>query len=395
MVPAQEAALNWLEETMTVDQAVYRIGGHSKGGNLAIYASAMCADKYKEKVISIYNNDGPGICREVQDKEKFEKIRNKIIRVIPGFCIIGKLFEPDIPPIIVESKAKGILQHDIMTWQLSGDQLCVRQEPEPGSEFYNDIFDTWIESADMKQREIFTRDFFGALRAGGAQTIPQIAEGGLDGFGTVLVSIVESESRTKIVIGKFLKSCMSQLRQVNIKHLIKSKEGLRANIALAAGFICMSVPQLAVGSIGILLSLLGLLWSGRKILEYGVHIEMDVREKKRRILCCMGVMCLMVFLITHHKVIVISGNILIGLLFIGASFRLFQSASKERMKKWKQKGTIASGILVFLLGCVSIVTPEAVFAGKMIFIGSCLIIYGLVTYLRAIFGKALTERSEA
>lgn len=128
-----QKAVKWLETAMTEEGKVYRVGGHSKGGNLALYAAMMCRDSYKEQILSVYMNDGPGICPEMLDREKYLQIRDKIVRILPGFSVIGKLFEPDVEAVIIESSQKGILQHDIMNWQIAGEELCIRDTEEMDS----------------------------------------------------------------------------------------------------------------------------------------------------------------------------------------------------------------------------------------------------------------------
>ena len=387
VVPSQKQAVKWLETAMTEEGKVYRVGGHSKGGNLALYAAMMCRDSYKEQILSVYMNDSPGICPEMLDREKYLQIRDKIVRILPGFSVIGKLFEPDVEAVIIESSQKGILQHDIMNWQIAGEELCIRDTEEVDSRFYNDIFDTWIDSADMEQRETFTRDFFNALRSGGAKTMQEIAEGGLDSFGTVLVSIAESESRTKIVIGKLIKSYLTRIRKVDIKELIHSKEGLQADLFLLAGIICMLFPTQAVSSIGIVLCVCGVIWSGKKILEYGLKQELQAAEKRKRLLACMVIFGFFVFLATHAKLILISGNVLIGFTFMIGAFRMLRRTSAKQKRGFKKTALSAGWLLVFALGCVSLVTPEKVFAEKMIFIGSCFVLYGVWNYLKVIFDE--------
>lgn len=279
VTPAQQEAVRWMTDVMTEQDGDYRIGGHSKGGNLSVYAAVMCPDELKEKIIGIYNNDGPGISDELLDRKKYKMVRGKITRIIPGFCVIGMLFEPDITPLIIESSAGGILQHDILTWQIYGDRLCLREETEEDCSFFNQVFHTWIESADMDQREAFTKEFFDALEAGGASTITEVANGGIDGFGTILLSIADSESRTKIVIGKLLHSWFIHLKHMDFRNILKSQDGVRRIVSIIAGIICMLVPEFAVQSIGIVITLFIFLWSGKKVLEYGLQ---EGLEKKKR-----------------------------------------------------------------------------------------------------------------
>ena len=37
-----------------------RIGGHSKGGNLAVYSAAKSDGAIQERIVAVHNNDGPG-----------------------------------------------------------------------------------------------------------------------------------------------------------------------------------------------------------------------------------------------------------------------------------------------------------------------------------------------
>lgn len=36
------------------------IGGHSKGGNLAVYASSFCSNDIQDRIGKVYNYDDPG-----------------------------------------------------------------------------------------------------------------------------------------------------------------------------------------------------------------------------------------------------------------------------------------------------------------------------------------------
>ena len=45
------------------------VGGHSKGGNLAVYAAAMLPDELFDRIEHVYSNDGPGFCREVLSED--------------------------------------------------------------------------------------------------------------------------------------------------------------------------------------------------------------------------------------------------------------------------------------------------------------------------------------
>ena len=356
-VPAQQAAVEYLRQTMTREGRVYRLGGHSKGGNLAMYAAAMCGAELADRLIAVYNNDGPGICPDMLDAQGYDRIRDRLVRIVPQFSVIGMLFEPDVPPLIVASSARGLMQHRILTWEIDGDGLVRVGELAEESRFYNRIFDTWIESADMEQREVFTRDFFDALEAGGASTIPQVAGGGLDGFGTILLSIVESESRTKIVIGKFVRSFAKQLRRISLRDFFRSREWLRGGLTILAGLVFFLAPEFAVQSIGTAVAVVLFGWGVKKLLDCAMEDNDRPRQKKRRLIVYIVFLSLMVFLSTHGGILLVSGSMLLGVLFLAASLQTFRRIFQEGGGKIKKLGMTLASILLSFKGIVTLVTP--------------------------------------
>ena len=64
-VPSQGAAVQFLNDGLRENTRPLRVMGHSKGGNLAVYASAMCRRDIQDRIVAIYNNDGPGLCDSV------------------------------------------------------------------------------------------------------------------------------------------------------------------------------------------------------------------------------------------------------------------------------------------------------------------------------------------
>ena len=111
-----------------------RVGGHSKGGNFAIYASAFSGEEVEKQIMQVYSNDGPGFREEVTASAEYQRVLAKTISIIPGDSVIGRLLSSDLKPIVVKSSARGIMQHDAMSWQIRGNRF-VRTEQTEESEF--------------------------------------------------------------------------------------------------------------------------------------------------------------------------------------------------------------------------------------------------------------------
>lgn len=140
--------MEYLKKTIPENaELLYRVGGHSKGGNLAAYGVMMCEERIQDRVIQIYMNDSPGFCPAILDEVRFSAIEFRIIKIVPAFSVIGMLFEKEAPKKIVRSYAEGIMQHDAITWQVDGNHFRYAEELTEKSKVYNEIFDHWIESA--------------------------------------------------------------------------------------------------------------------------------------------------------------------------------------------------------------------------------------------------------
>lgn len=178
VVPAQKRAIEYLQKISEHTDGMLRVGGHSKGGNLAIYGSVMCKCAH-EKILEIYSNDGPGFSREFQELPETKEMMPKIIRIIPEYSIIGTLLEHEKEPVIVASSSKGLLQHDGFSWEVQGPALVRRDSLNKTALRFIEILHKWIDGMDMEQKRLLIEDLFATLQASGYENLSEVQSGGL------------------------------------------------------------------------------------------------------------------------------------------------------------------------------------------------------------------------
>ena len=178
VVPAQKRAIEYLQKISEHTDGMLRVGGHSKGGNLAIYGSVMCKSAH-EKILEIYSNDGPGFSREFQELPETKEMMPKIIRIIPEYSIIGTLLEHEKEPVIVASSSKGLLQHDAFSWEVQGPALVRRDSLNKTALRFIEILHKWIDGMDMEQKRLLIEDLFATLQASGYENLSEEQSGGL------------------------------------------------------------------------------------------------------------------------------------------------------------------------------------------------------------------------
>ena len=198
-VPSQIDAANYLNKiAQKYDNPELKIlvGGHSKGGNLAIYASAFC-----DSNIPVYNNDGPGFSENIVETEEYTNILNKIQTFMPQTSIIGRLLNHKEKITILESTQTGIMQHDLYSWQVLGDKF-VKDEFTNSSEFIDQTISNWIKEVTPEQREQFVSVLFEVLNSTQAETLSEISGKWFANAKTMIKSYKELDDKSKEALNK-------------------------------------------------------------------------------------------------------------------------------------------------------------------------------------------------
>ena len=134
-----------------------------------MYAAAFCEPEHKERIVQVYNNDGPGFREEIIQSPEFQEILPKIHTVAPQSSIIGQLLSNPAEQHVIHSTAKGILQHDAMTWEAEKDSL-VSSELDELSEYTKTTLGSWLESMDDETRESLCTTAFSLIESTKSET---------------------------------------------------------------------------------------------------------------------------------------------------------------------------------------------------------------------------------
>lgn len=173
-IPAQRKALTYLQELGEVFPGTLLLGGHSKGGNLAVFAGAKAPSSIQERIRQIYNLDGPGFGDYLMGDPGYLAMVPKIRTYIPQSSIIGMLLEHEEPYTIIRSRQVGLLQHDPYSWQVQGPELLEAEEATPDSKFLDRTIKLWLSGMTNQERSEFVDTVYELVRTGGAQRTHQL-----------------------------------------------------------------------------------------------------------------------------------------------------------------------------------------------------------------------------
>jgi len=171
----QRRAVAWLNRVGASLPGPLRVGGHSKGGNFATYASAFCERSIQDRILQVYSNDGPGFRQEVTEKEGYLRILDRVFSIIPDTSVIGLMFSGKVRHHVVSSSASGILQHDALTWNVRRNRFVPAQLSETGKAIQN-IVSGLMDQVDDGTRKYLIDTVFGLLSATGQDSFSGISE---------------------------------------------------------------------------------------------------------------------------------------------------------------------------------------------------------------------------
>ena len=191
------------------------IGGHSKGGNIAVYAATFVNQKIKDRIINVYNNDGPGFCEDVIETPEYKNIINKVHTYIPQSSVIGRLMNHKEKYTVVKSNQKGIMQHDLYSWQVIGTEFITLEEVTNESQFIDKTITEWLKNVEPEKREQVIDVIFDILNTTDAQTMKELRANWFSSARTMMSSYKNIDNETKDMIwkavGELLKSAKNNI----------------------------------------------------------------------------------------------------------------------------------------------------------------------------------------
>lgn len=199
-VPAQLLALDYVREVHNEYVAPMRLGGHSKGGNLAVFAAARSSPMLQKWILGVYNNDGPGFTEYMIGDPGYRAMIPRIRTFVPQSSIIGMLLEHEEPYTIIHSTQVSLLQHDTFSWEVMGKEFVPMEEITADSRFLNQTLKNWLNSLDHQERNRVVDGLFDLLSSGNVIEADDIFQ--LKNLRNYLRIIGENESTRQLVTGQ-------------------------------------------------------------------------------------------------------------------------------------------------------------------------------------------------
>ncbi|MBR4944038.1 MAG: DUF2974 domain-containing protein [Peptococcaceae bacterium] len=210
-VPAQLEAVRYLQKVAEKTEGSLYVGGHSKGGNLAIYAAAHVPADVQKRIVTVYNNDGPGFLESVISSEGYQAICGRIKTYIPQTSLFGLMLEHAEPYTVIESSGKFVMQHDPYTWTVKGPDFIYLEEVTASGRFMDMTLHNWLADITPEQREKFVDAIYDAIATEDVVKVQDLARAWLTNAGDMLKNLWDMDEETAEMIRSILKQLLHNI----------------------------------------------------------------------------------------------------------------------------------------------------------------------------------------
>ena len=228
VVPAQSQAVDYVNTVVHRLKGQVILGGHSKGGNLAVFSAVHTSDTIRRRITAIYNNDGPGFHTPLSAMASYKSLEGRVHTFIPKSSVVGMLLEHDDDYTIVASTEKGILSHNPLTWEVLGPTFIHETELSKFSRQTNETLRSWLNTLSMEQREQFVEALFDIIQASGAQTLSDLSNERLAVIDAMIKKLRSMDKKTRVLLRDTIVTFFSIRQKVMRESLGESLESLVA-----------------------------------------------------------------------------------------------------------------------------------------------------------------------
>lgn len=149
------------------------VTGHSKGGNLALYAAVNAPQPVQERILRVYDYDGPGGRLE---PAAYRRVREKIRKYVPQQSFVGMLLDQGVSCRIVHSSGFGLMQHNPYLWWIEHGRLVLCRRRTLASRVTAGLCNRWIASMNRTHRSGTIESLFDIIRYPGKESLYHLGD---------------------------------------------------------------------------------------------------------------------------------------------------------------------------------------------------------------------------
>ncbi len=227
---SQQLAVEYMDRAAGYTAGSFYAGGHSKGGNLAVYAAMNCKLETRDKLLKVFNNDGPGFRPEIRAQGKYEEIADRMVKFIPRSSLVGTILEDQQDFMVVESKGVGLLQHNAYSWKIENGAFVRAKNMAEGRTMRDAALNEWILSLTEEETHAFVDTLYEIVTASEASDVFEFGADWKNCLQNVFEAAKGIDETTRKAISRIIRSLFEITGEKAALEFHEKKEELKKEV---------------------------------------------------------------------------------------------------------------------------------------------------------------------
>lgn len=227
---SQQLAVEYMDRVAGYIGGSFYAGGHSKGGNLAVYAAMNCKPETRDSLLKVFNNDGPGFRPEIRQLGHYEAVADKIMKFIPRSSLVGTLLEDQDDYELIESKGVGMLQHNAYSWKIEDGAFLRAKNMKSGKILRDAALNEWILSLSDSEIHAFVDTLYDVVAASEASDLFEFGADWKKCTQSVFEAAKELDEATRKSIARIIRSLFEITRELATAELQEKGRELQKEV---------------------------------------------------------------------------------------------------------------------------------------------------------------------
>lgn len=227
---SQQLAVEYMDRVAGYIGGSFYAGGHSKGGNLAVYAAMNCKPETRDSLLKVFNNDGPGFRPEIRQLGHYEAIADRMIKFIPRSSLVGTILEDQDDYELIESKGVGMLQHNAYSWKIEDGAFLRAKSMKSGKILRDAALNEWILSLSDSEIHAFVDTLYDVVAASEASNVFEFGADWKKCTQSVFEAAKELDETTRKSIAKIIRSLFEITRELATAELQEKGRELQKEV---------------------------------------------------------------------------------------------------------------------------------------------------------------------
>lgn len=214
-IPSQKEAIEYVNRNIKWYDFNVIVGGHSKGGNLALVSSMFMKWYKKFRVKKVYSNDGPGLRKKEFESKEYKNIKRKYVHIVPHCSIVGVLLHNDMYQV-VKSNQNNLFGHAIKTWMIKDDELVPSKLSRKSQNLEKSIL-SWLDMHDDEERIKIVNAIFKVFEDADIKDFVSMSK--VQNLIKIIHNMRHIDKQTKNLIKEFWDYNYKNLKELNLEQM--------------------------------------------------------------------------------------------------------------------------------------------------------------------------------